>query len=367
MEIIREYRDKVPLYSLCKALGVPRSSAYRKLLNDIKERSTPSSPRGKSVRALSEAEEKKVLDTLHSDRFVDSSPAQVWATLLDENKYLCSVRTMYRILSKNEEVLERRRGHQKKNYPRPELLATSPNQVWSWDITKLHGPHKWNYFYLYVIMDIFSRYVLGWMVADKESGLLAKNLIEESCLKQEISHNQLTIHSDRGGPMKSKSVALLLADLGVMKSLSRPHVSNDNPFSESQFKTLKYCPKFPGRFGSIQDARSFCRHFFAWYNQEHKHSSLGYHIPEDVHYDRIEKVNEGRNRTLKLAYECHPERFVKKVPKAPEPPRKVWINKPKSENEDFIFEAGTLCPSKHEIKTVENKSKNIPKEDFKTH
>jgi putative transposase len=242
--------------------------------------------------------------------------------------YYCSIRTMYRYLAANGEIRERRNQLRHPNYKKPELLAEAPNQVWSWDITKLRGPAKWTYFHLYVIMDIFSRYVVGWMVAARESAELAKQLLLESCLKQSISMDQLTIHSDRGPAMTSKPVALLLADLGVTRSLSRPHVSNDNPFSESQFKTLKYCPEFPERFGSLQHARSFSESFFSWYNQEHRHSGIAMLTPEMVHYGRAEEVLTARRLVLEEAYRKHPERFVHQPPAPQRLPTAVWINPP---------------------------------------
>ena len=222
------------------------------------------------------------MEVLHSRQFIDKAPAAVWAELLDEGRYLCSIRTMYRILAERLEVRERRRQRRHPQYSKPELLATGPNQCWSWDITKLKGPVKWSYYYLYVILDIFSRYVVGWMVATQESSRLAKVLIAQSYSKQEIVAGGLTLHADRGSSMSSKALALLLADLGVTKSHSRPHVCDDNPYSESQFKTLKYRPEFPARFGTIQQARDFCRGFFDWYNRDHRHSGIGLHTPEDV-------------------------------------------------------------------------------------
>jgi len=269
-----------------------------------------------------------VLEQLHSERFRDKPPVQIYATLLDEGTYLCSIRTMYRLLEENHEVRERRNQLTHPSYQKPELLATGANQVWSWDITKLLGPAKWTYFYLYVILDIFSRYVVGWMVAPRESAELAKRLIGESCCKQGIAPGQLTLHADRGSSMRSKPVAFLLADLGVTKSHSRPHVSDDNPFSESQFKTLKYRPEFPDRFGSIEDARRFCQIFFCWYNTEHHHSGIGLLTPETLHYGRAEEVNQRRQDVLSQAYERYPERFVRAHPKPPDKPTAVWINKP---------------------------------------
>jgi putative transposase len=273
-------------------------------------------------------ERQQILDVLCSPRFVDKAPVQVWATLLDETVYYCSPRTMYRILAANGEVKERRNQLHHPNYQKPELLAEAPNQVWSWDITKLRGPAKWTYFYLYVILDIFSRYVVGWMVAHRESAALAKRLISETCSKQCIMPEQLTIHADRGPSMRSKTVALLLSDLGVVKSHSRPHVSNDNPFSESQFKTMKYCPQFPKRFGCIQDTRGFCGGFFDYYNNDHRHSGIGLMTPAMIHYGQAEQVLAARQETLLVAYRAHPERFVRQPPQPPGLPRQAWINPP---------------------------------------
>ena len=263
---------------------------------------------------------------------MDDAPRQVYAALLDEGQYYCSIRTMYRILkAEHGDVKERRRQVSRPVYEKPELLASKPNEVWSWDITKLKGPVKWTYFYLYVVLDIFSRYVVGWMVAHRESAALAKRLIQETCIKQDISYGQLTIHADRGSSMKSKCVAELMADMGVTKTHSRPHVSNDNPYSEAQFKTLKYCPKFPQRFGSIQDARSFCRDFFTWYNQEHRHSGIGLVTPQQIHYGIAQDIVDYRKEVLLSAFKDKPNRFKGKLPQPPALPKDAWINKPKSD------------------------------------
>ena len=319
------YSHDVGKKAACEALTVPRATFYRHM--------SPASREGKTrpalVLALTKQERNTVIDILHSERFQDKAPRQVYATLLDEGQYHCSVRTMYRILTdEHGDVKERRRHVKRPNYKKPELLATAPNQVWSWDITKLKGPAKWTYFYLYVILDIFSRYVVGWMVAHREQDALAKRLIEETCQKQHIHRGQLIIHADRGSRMKSKAVAHLLSDLGITKTHSRPHVSNDNPYSESQFKTLKYCPAFPGRFGSIQDSRSFCQGFFSWYNKEHYHSGIALITPESVHYGLAEDIVTARSTVLAEAYEKHPNRFKGRMPKPPALPQAVWINKP---------------------------------------
>ena len=308
----------------CEALGVSRSTLYRR------RRPVTSKPkrRPRPQRALDTTERERVLSALHCERFVDKVPAQVWATLLDEGIYHCSIRTMYRILSEHGEVRERRNQLRHPNYQKPELVAEAPNQVWSWDITKLRGPVKWTYFYLYVILDIFSRYVTGWMLARRESAELARRLISESCLKQNIEADQLTIHADRGSSMRSKSVALLLADLGITKTHSRPYVSNDNPYSESQFKTMKYCPEFPSRFGCLEDGRLFCGGFFDYYNNAHRHSGLGLMTPAAVHYGRADELNAARRQVLLEAHRAHPERFVHGTPQPPVLPRQVWINPP---------------------------------------
>ena len=324
MTAVEEVAPGVGTTSACRALGLPRASLYR--MRRPVETCRPSRPT--PPRALAPSERQAVLDTLHGDRFMDQPPAQVHAALLDEGTYLCSPRTMYRILDSAQEVKERRDQVRRPHYVKPELLATEPNQVWSWDITKLMGPAKWTYFYLYVILDIFSRYVVGWMVAPRESAVLAERLIGETYDKQGIQKGQLTLHADRGSSMKSKPVALLLADLGVVKTHSRPQVSNDNPFSESQFKTMKYRPEFPDRFGSIEDARAFGHVFFPWYNDEHHHSALGFLTPAVVHYGNAEGVREKRKQILAAAYAAHPERFVKGMSQPAELPPAVWINPP---------------------------------------
>jgi putative transposase len=310
----------------CRALGLARASVYRFFRG--KDKPSQAKEPVKPERSLSEDESRLVLDTLNSERFVDMSPAEVYATLLDEGIYLCSIRTMYRILESNNEVRERRNQARHTEYAKPELLATRPNELWSWDITKLKGPAKWTYYYLYVILDVYSRYVVGWMVAPRESAELARKLISETIRKQEADPNKLTIHADRGSSMKSKCVAMLLSDLGVTKTHSRPHVSNDNPFSESQFKTMKYRPEFPTNFGCIGDARGFCGGFVDWYNQEHHHSGIALLTPEMVHYGLADEVSQARLETLEQAYRQHPERFVRKQPEPPKLPEAVWINPP---------------------------------------
>ena len=325
METALAVAPEIGLAPACRALGVSRATAYRH--RDPKP-AAARRPRPKPHLALSDDERQAVLAQLHSERFVDASPAQVYATLLDEGTYLASERTMYRVLAAEGENGERRAQLRHPAYAKPELLATAPNRVWSWDITKLKGPVTWSWFYLYVLLDIYSRYVTGWLLAHRESGTLADRLIAETVAKEGVTEG-LTIHADRGPSMTSQPVAYLLADLGITKSHSRPHVSDDNPFSEAQFKTLKYRPDFPARFGSIEDARAFCRTFFAWYNGEHRHSSLGLLTPETVHRGRAEEVRSARQVVLTDAFTAHPERFVRKRPEPPPLPGPVWINPPK--------------------------------------
>lgn len=306
----------------CRALSVSRAAVYRR-----RRLRQSLAPRPRPARSLTEPERAAVLAELHAPRFMDLAPAEVYATLLDEGRYLCSLRTMYRILATAHEVRERR-NQLRHVAALPELLATRPNAVWSWDITKLLGPAKWTYYYLYVILDIFSRYVVGWMVAHRESATLAERLIAATCMKQQIRPDQLTIHADRGSSMTSKPVALLLADLGITRTHSRPHVSNDNPFSEAQFKTLKYRPEFPDRFGSLEAARAFCHPFFTWYNTAHRHTGIGLLTPAMVHCGHAETVCAQRAAVLAAAYAAHPERFVRQPPKPPARPTAVWINPP---------------------------------------
>ena len=311
----------------CQALGVSRASVYRRRARLARPATTPRE-KFRSPRSLTLVERQTVLAVLREPRFIDLAPAEIYATLLDEGTYHCSIRTMYRILTENHEVRERRDQLRHPVYQKPELLAQAPNQVWSWDITKLMGPAKWSYFYLYVILDIFSRRVVGWCVADAESAILFKVLFDETIAKHAVPPGQLTLHADRGGPMKAKATALLLADLGVTKSHSRPHISNDNPFSEAQFKTLKYQPEFPKRFGCAEDAKDFCRRFFTWYNRDHHHAGLGLMTPDQVHYGQADAVHAARQVTLNRAFAINPTRFVHKPPKPPAKPVATWINPP---------------------------------------
>jgi putative transposase len=371
MEVVTAHAAKIGIAALCVALGVGRATLYRRrdtakaspafesdrslvaaFGHEAEAATKPAAdgaldatvaaarssaellalvPRApvatsNSPRALSAHERQQVLTELRSPRFVDLSPAEVYATLLDENRYLASERTMYRILSANAEVRERRDQLRHPSYAKPELLATGPNQVWSWDITKLRGPVKHSYYHLYVILDVYSRYVVGWMVADRESDVLAQKLIGETCRRHGIQPGQLTIHADRGSSMKSKAVALLLSDLGVIKTHSRPHVSDDNPFSESAFKTLKYRPDFPERFESLEQARAHCVDFFAWYNNDHHHVGIALLTPHDVHHGLAELRLANRRDVLAAAYAAHPERFVRAAPVPAPLPAAVGIN-----------------------------------------
>jgi putative transposase len=308
----------------CAALGRPRASHYRHRRPPLHG---PPAPKARSPRALTDTEADDIVEVLNSERFCDRAPAQVWATLLDEGIYLASITTMYRLLRVRAQVGERRAVARRPAHVKPELVATAPNQVWSWDITKLAGPYKWNWFHLYVILDVYSRYAVAWLVAPRESARLAEELIADAIYNQRVGHGELTLHADRGSSMTSKTVSQLLADLGVLQSHSRPHVSNDNPFSESNFKTLKYSPTFPKRFAGIDHARRFTDAFFDHYNHHHRHSSIGLHTPADVHHGRAAAVRAQRQQVLDAAYQAHPERFRRR-PSAPRIPETTWINPP---------------------------------------
>lgn len=320
----------VPKRRALESMGLSRASFYRhsKPAATCNKNLDMASPNRTAPRsAISNTEREKILETLCLERFVDRSPREVFATLLDEGVYLCSVRSMYRILSTNSCVSERRNQARRTHYAKPELIATAPNQVWSWDITKLKGPKKWNYFYLYVMMDIFSRYVVGWMVASRENAKLAQAFINETVAKYAIDQSKLTIHSGRGAPMTAKSTSQLHSDLGILQSLSRPQVSNDNPFSEAAFKTIKYSAGFPERFENIQIARVFSSEFFAWYNKEHHHEGLESFTPEMVHFGLVEQITKQRQEVLSAAYHANPSRFSK-PPVVKLPALEVYINRP---------------------------------------
>jgi putative transposase len=324
---VDELAPVVGTRAACRAVGVSPATLYRRRRP---AQARPVRARPRPPRALSESEQAAVLATLNSERFVNDSPAQVWATLLDEGQYLCSERTMYRLLAGSGQVRERRDQLTHPVYRRPELLATRPNELWSWDITKLLGPTKWTYFYLYVILDVFSRYVVGWTLQHRESSAVAEQLIAQALQDQQVGPGKLTIHADRGSSMTSKPVAFLLADLGVTRTHSRPYTSTDNPYSEAQFKTLKYRPGFPDRFLSVEQARAFCREFFPWYNQVHRHSGIGLMTPQTVHYGYAEELHAQRALVLAAAHATRPERFVRGIPQPPRRPSAAWINPPKS-------------------------------------
>jgi putative transposase len=326
-QALEELTTVVGRVQACAALGVSRATYYR----HHRQSSAPERPRPerrRHPRALSPEEEMRVLDVLHSPEFADMAPAEIYAVLLDRGVYLCSESTMYRLLRRRGEVRERRR--QAVHPPRtvPELVAEDPNRVWSWDITKLKGPVNGVYYCLYTIIDIFSRYTVGWMIAAHENKDLAERFLSETIAKYGIEPGKLTIHSDRGSPMIAQNVAQMMATLGVTKSHSRPKTSNDNPYSESQYKTLKYRHDFPDRFGSLEDARAWCTRFFTWYNQEHRHSGIGLHTPYDVHFGLAGQLREMRADVLEAVYAKHPERFVRKPPEPPKLPAAAWINKP---------------------------------------
>jgi putative transposase len=315
----------VPLVGVapaCHALSVNRASYYR-----WQKPPAPKLPRPRSARALSDDEKRHVLGLLDSERFMDKTPREVYAELLDENTYLCSVRTMYRILAEHGQVRERRNQRRHPTYVKPELVARKPNQVWSWDITKVPGPQRGIYFNLYVVLDIYSRYIVGWTIARSESALIARSLLATAVEAERIHPGQLTCHSDRGTPMLAKSTALLYADLGIDPSYSRPRVSDDNPYSEAAFKTFKYRPDIPERFGSLNDARSTFAALFDWYNHRHYHTGIALLTPADLHHGRAEQIVEARQRVLDAAYADRPERFGK-PPIHPTPPEASWINPP---------------------------------------
>jgi len=325
MNLITEVHQTqgTPIDTLCGALSISRATYYWQLSNK-----TLSSRATAPKNALNPKEKQEVLDLLHSERFVDKTPYDVFNTLLDEGHYYCSPRTMYRLLEQTGKSKDRRLQRNHRDAVKPELIATHPNEVWTWDITKLRSLTRCVYFYLYVILDIFSRYVVGWMIAERESQELARRLIQGSALKQGIKPYQLTIHSDNGPVMTSYTVAQLLDHLGITKTHNRPYVSDDNPFSESQFKTLKYCPEFPGRFTSLDHGEAFSKKFFTWYNKEHYHSGILWLTPESVHYGYAKDILAKRYQARMMAYQQNPVRFNNKPPKLQELPPAVYINPP---------------------------------------
>lgn len=322
---VHDLAEATSAKTACRLLGASRATHYRRCQPP---RLGPPAPRPTPPNALEEAERQRILTILRSPEYCDLAPAQVWARLLDDGVYLCSISTMYRLLAAAGESRERRRQRTHPAKKKPELVAHAPNQVWSWDITRLAGPTRGVYYQLYVIIDIYSRYVVGWTLAHAENGELAEQLIAETIAAQQVPAGQLSLHADRGTSMTSKPVAQLLVDLGVARSHSRPHVSNDNPFSEANFKTLKYCPAFPGRFGSIEDARAFCRVFFDHYNHVHRHAGIGLHTPASVHYGTATEIRAQRAATLDAAYAANPARFRHRKPEPPRLPTVAWINEP---------------------------------------
>jgi len=333
MLAVADLAPHVGLKLACQSFGLNRAFVYRDRARHgaTAARCAPRA-RPRPPLALSSAEQDLLLGVLDSERFADVAPATVFATLLDEGRYHGSIRTMYRLLAAQNQTGERRNQRKHPVYAKPELLAVRPNEVWSWDISKLKGPVKWSCFHLYVILDIFSRYVVGWMVALRESAQLAEQLIADTLEKQRIAPGTLTLHADRGTNMRSKPVAALLTDLRVTKTHSRPHVSDDNPYSEAQFKTLKYRPDFPDRFGSIEDARVHCQQFFRCYNHEHRHSGIGLMAPAAVHDGTAVAMSVQRTVTLDAAFAAHPIRFKRVAPKPPALPTAAWINPPKKES-----------------------------------
>jgi putative transposase len=332
-EAIVELEPLIGVRAACRATGRAQARHYRRHrrspapVRPVRERKA-------QPRALSEVERDTVRALLNSPDFVDKAPATVYHELLDEGIYVASVSSMYRILRAHGEVGERRRQAVHPARVKPELVAAAPNRCWSWDITKLHGPAKWSYFHLYVIIDIYSRYTVGWLIAERESAVLAEQLLADTIAKQGIDRDTLTIHADNGSSMASKPVAFLLADLGVTKSHSRPHTSNDNPFSESQFRTLKYRPEFPATFANLSEARAFCQRFFGWYNRKHRHSGIAWHTPHNVHYGQAAQAHAVRADVLTAAYTRNPERFVRKLPEPAALPLASWINKPADQDPD---------------------------------
>jgi putative transposase len=326
-----------------RALGASHATWYRRHAPRVHRTARP---RLAPPLALSPTERESILTVLNSPRLADCTPYTAWARLLDEGTYLASVRTFYRVLAAEGQVHERRTQLVHPAHTKPELVATAPNQVWSWDITRLRSTLKWRHFYLYVLLDIFSRYVVGWLVASDENAGLASALIEETCDKYGIARDTLTLHSDRGSPMRAKTTAELLVDLGVAASFSRPRVSNDNPFSEAQFKTLKYRPEFPERFDGMDHTRTHLRRFFAWYNDEHRHSGIGFMTPAAVHFGQAAAIQQQRAAVLAAAYRAHPKRFKGRLPTPPALPEIVGINLPPPKPTESIHDL-TTTPALH--------------------
>ena len=333
MDAAVEIIADVGVQPVVDALGLCRATFYRRRLGPAPTRE-PSPP---PARALAAGERAEVLDALHSDEYLDASPAEVYSDLLSRGKYICSIRTMYRVLESANEVRERRNRAKHPVYAKPELVATAPNQVWSWDISKLRTGKPFSYLFLYVILDIFSRYVVGWMVAERENSNLATLLIEETYRRHGVEPEQLILHADNGPQMVSGTTVQLCAKLGIMRSHNRPYVSNDNPFSESHFATAKQHPLFPKTFGGLDDGLAWGRKFFPWYNEKHSHSGLAYLTPHQVHTGTYVNVMEKRQAALDAAFARNPERFVKGPPKTGKLPEAVWINPPEEKKEKEIL------------------------------
>ncbi len=350
MQSAKTLAEDIGIAKTCSLLGISRMTEYR-----TRRRSPSGAKKSVHPRALTAVEEAAVLDALSSEDFVDCAPASVYATLLENGRYLCSTSTMYRLLRKNNAVHERRQTRRHPTYEAPQLLAQKPNEVWSWDITKLPGLRKFEYYHLYVMLDIYSRRVIGWMVAERESGTLAGEFIRDCCAREGIPRGSLTIHSDRGTAMMSRPVVNLLSSLDVQKTVSRPQVSNDNPYSESHFKTMKYRPCFPKKFGSIQDVRAALEPFFLWYNSKHRHSGIAYLTPDAVHLGHAEKIQEQRKLVLAAAYAAAPHRFVRGAAKPPVLPSAAWINPPATKDEKSAIHRCTAQVTSTEALTHNSK------------
>lgn len=332
--LIDMWAPRVGVARACRAFGVAertfhhRKAAAEGRLTPRPSRAKPADEHEPVPWRIPNDERDHIKGVLCSDRFGDLAPAQIYATLLDEGVYLCSERTMYRILHDHDLVRERRRGHRRSGHVPPRVWASRPNQAWSWDITRLRGPLVRSWFYLYVVLDIFSRKIVAWSVDTVESDTVAKRLIQRACAREGIDPDQLILHSDRGAQMTGNTIAELLEDLGVTRSLSRPRTSNDNPYSEANFKTAKYRPDYPDRFESLEEARLWMRRFVRWYNHDHYHSGIAYLHPADVHAGTATQIIAARQQVLDAAYQANPERFRNRPPQAASPPVEAWINKP---------------------------------------
>jgi len=330
---IEAWAPRVGIEAACRAFGMsPRTYNHRRQAAEgrLAPRRSRASGRPRKLPAwtLPDEERDQVRAVLCEERFADLAPAQVYATLLDEGRYLCSISTMYRILREHDLIHERRRGHRRRGHGAPVVAASAPNQAWSWDISRLRGPVPRSWFYLYVVLDIYSRKIVGWSIDTVESDAVARRLIRRACEREGVDADTLVLHSDRGAQMTSTSMAELLEDLGVTRSLSRPRTSNDNPYSEANFKTAKYRLDYPARFESLEGARTWMRRFAAWYNTEHYHSGIAHLHPADVHNGTAGEVVAARQHVLDEAYAANPDRFRRRRPHAAKPPTEAWINRP---------------------------------------